>query len=138
MTALAILTATVSLWTMPTEAQAITGTVTRYDPRLMEQVAVNRGIISHTAEYSAFLAANNYDGMVALERAGDRDRVVWIGGERFYVADCRDRDSFPGSHVAEVDYQTARRWLGRGPWPGEVVVRFERDERGGDGRYTPE
>lgn len=132
----AILTTTIPPWDLPTEAAAITGSVTRYDPGLMEIVAVNRGIITDVSQYDAWLAANRYSGMIALERAGDLGRDVWIGGERYFVADCRAKHHYPGGHVAEVGYKTAKRWLAVGEWPREVVVRFAPDMSGW--RYRPE
>ena len=111
-------------WFTATQEAEITGSVTRYDAGLMEQVAVNRGIITDTQLFDDWLALHNYDGMVALQRKADLFRTVYIDGERFFVVDCRQLAHYPGPHVVEVGYPTARRWLDRGPWPAAVTVSF--------------
>lgn len=121
MTTLALLTA---LWMTPTDAPSIDGMATYYAPGLMQAVADNRGMdLSH------------YRGGVALNRAADLGRTVWLEHDGkidgpFLVVDCarqgvhfNDRES--RGHVLEVDYRQARDWrmVGAGPIP--VRVWFE-------------
>lgn len=110
------------LWNTPTPTDTIHGRAAYYDPGLMEQVAVNRGYIAHATGYPAFLADNNLAGMVALERAADVGRTVWIRRHAYLVADCRAQSHFPGPFVLEVDATTAARWV----WPiDNITVSFE-------------
>jgi len=114
----------VTLWATTTTEPAIDGLATYYAPGVMEAVAVNRGMdLSH------------YRGGVALNRAGDLGRTVWL--ERngvidgpFLVVDCARRgphfeDRERRGYVAEIDYRLAREWgiVGVGPTP--VKVWFE-------------
>jgi hypothetical protein len=98
------------------------GYATYYAPGLMEKVAANRGI-----DLQAYL------GGVALNRAGDLGRAVWLEwgpGQvegPFLAVDCAQFKHFPErqrlSYVVEVDAGTARRhrFYGAGPVPVRVL-----------------
>lgn len=90
-------------WLSPTEASSIDGTACYYDPGLMEMVARNRGVSLH-----------GFVGGVALDRAGDRGRSVWLQWEKgniegpFLSVDCAKRKHVGGC-VVEVDASVAKR-----------------------------
>ena len=115
------------LWSTPTEGESIDGLATYYAPRLMQTVADNRG-----------MDLTHYAGGVALNRAGDLGRTVWLEyGSAVHgpmlVVDCAHRgvhfeDRETKGLVLEVDYRLAREWgmVGVGPVP--VKVHFELPE----------
>jgi hypothetical protein len=111
-----------ALWTVPTSDPSIAGRATYYSPGLMEQVAANRGI-----------TLAGYAGGVALNRARDLRRAVWIewaGGPitgPYLVVDCAargtDYELRERLHlILEVDAQTAqaRGFFDVGPVPVTV------------------
>ena len=126
MTTLALL----ALWATPTEAASIAGLTTYYSPGVMQTTADNRGMdLAHFA------------GGVALNRAGDLGRTVWLehDGEisgPYLVVDCARRgvhfesrerkDDKRKPLIVEVDYRLAREWHMAGPEP--VKVWFELPE----------
>ena len=132
MTTLALL----ALWATPTEAASIDGLATYYAPRLMQTVADNRG-----------MDLTHYAGGVALNRAGDLGRTVWIEhkGEitgPYLVVDCARRDVHFESRerkdhgddgdkalIVEVDYRLAREWRMAGPVPVKVWFELPEMER---------
>ena len=103
----------------------VSGLAMYYAPNVMENVAQYR------------LRVNNIEGCeecvgsVALLRAGDLDRKVWIqqeGGEvegPFQVLDVAARHHIPSllarNWVVDVDYDTAMRWGMRGPVPVTIL-----------------
>jgi len=109
-------------WSEPTPMTFLDGYATYYAPGLMEKVAANRGI-----DLQAYL------GGVALNRAGDLGRAVWLEwgpGQvegPFLAVDCAQFKHFPErqrlSYVVEVDAGTARRhrFYGAGPVPVRVL-----------------
>jgi hypothetical protein len=113
-----------ALWTIPTSDEVISGLATYYAPNVMEAVAVNRG-----------MSIAGFRGGVALNRAGDLGRTVWLeyDGEitgPYRVVDCAHRgvhfeDRLSKGYIVEVDYRVARDWgiVGVGPVP--VRVHFE-------------
>ncbi len=119
-----MLTLLAALWQVPTSDDSITGMATYYAPGVMEAVAVNRG-----------MSIAGFRGGVALNRAGDLGRTVWleyndeiIGPYR--VVDCARRglhfeERERKGYVVEIDYRLARDWhiVGVGPVP--VKVHFE-------------
>lgn len=122
-----------TLWATPTDAQAIDGLATYYAPRLMERVAANRG-----------MDLTHYAGGVALNRAGDLGRTVWLEHKGaitgpYLVVDCarrgehfesRERKDHDGQAlIVEVRYRLAREWRMVGPVP--VRVWFELPEQEG-------
>ena len=121
MTMLALLAV---LWQVPTSDDAIAGQATYYAPGVMEAVAVNRG-----------MSIAGFRGGVALNRAGDLGRTVWLeyNGEitgPYRVVDCARRgphfeERERKGYVVEIDYRLARDWgiVGVGPVP--VKVHFE-------------
>ena len=126
MTTLALL----ALWAQPTEAASIAGLTTYYSPGVMQTTADNRG-----------MDLTHYAGGVALNRAGDLGRTVWLEHEGeisgpYLVVDCarrgvhfesRERKDKNGmALIAEVDYRLARTWHMAGPVP--VKVWFELPE----------
>jgi len=122
-----------TLWATPTDAQAIDGLATYYAPRLMQTVAANRG-----------MDLTHYAGGVALNRAGDLGRTVWLEHKGvitgpYLVVDCARRgehfesrerkdhgDNKDQALVVEVRYRLAREWRMAGPVP--VKVWFELPE----------
>ena len=84
-----ITTAFLLAWNAPTTTIYQNGLATYYAPGLMEQVAENRE-----------LSLEGYEGGVALNRAGDLNRSVWLDwgdGEiagPYLVVDCAQRDHF--------------------------------------------
>ena len=133
----AVLTATVMLaqWETATPVMSVPGYATFYSPNAMERVAVVRGFITTTGDYAAWLDSEAVVGAVALNRAGDLGRRVWLSGPAgtegpFLVIDCARLDHFEQREsrhrVVEVDWLTAQRWGMRGPIA--VTVRFEYPE----------
>ena len=118
-----------ALWTVPTADSYIDGKATYMVPGLMEQVAENRG-----------RSLAGYAGGVALNRAGDLGRLVWLEwadgavNGPYLVVDCARREHFEERErqrlIVEVDAQTA--WLREFYRVGPVPVRvwFIRPERG--------
>jgi hypothetical protein len=107
------------MWQEATPGPFIDGLATFYSKGTMEQVAHNRGIsLDGAVDY------------VAMNRAGDLHRLVWIEYEgRLYgpyrVADCagRGRDYQMRERlgrIVEVSWEQAQAWEMRGP--GEVRV----------------
>ncbi len=123
-------------WPIPTSYTVIDGWATRYGLEVMEQVAVNRLLISDIADYDIFLEAQGLAGMVALNRAGDLWRRVWLEGPKgiegpFLVVDCARALDYPqrlaDSRVVEVDWPTSRRWGMAGPIPVRVFFQDPED-----------
>ena len=112
-----------ALWTIPTADPTIAGRATHYSPGLMETVAANRGI-----------SLEGHAGGVALNRAGDLRRTVWLEWRDgsiegpFLVVDCAQRDHFAAREdtrlIVEVDYQTADARGFAGIAPVSVTVHF--------------
>lgn len=111
-------------WAMPSPEDTIVGKATYYRPGLMDQVAINRGL-----DLDGYLAG------VALNRAGDLGRVVWLDFDDgllygpFLVVDCAQRGEHfrrreAQGYVVEVPAWVARLhgFYGVGPVP--VTVRF--------------
>lgn len=112
-------------WDERTEAIGLTGLATYYAPGVMEEVAINR-----------HLDLDGYVAAVALNRAGDLERVVWLewaDGEVFgpyLVVDCARRgEHFEArerqGYVVEVPAGVARLrgFYGVGPEPVTVWFR---------------
>lgn len=111
-------------WAEPTQEASITGKATYYRPGLMDQVAVNRGL-----DLDGYLAG------VALNRAGDLGRVVWLQWEDgsfygpFLVVDCAQRGAHFDArerqgYVVEVPAWVARLRGFYGVGPAEVTIQF--------------
>jgi len=110
-------------WQDPTPAVEIRGVATYYRAGLMDTVARNRG-----------MDLGGYLGGVALMRAGDLGRSVWIRfpagnwAGPFLVVDCSRRDHYAENvqrdHAVELARST---WLAFGlpEWPVTVTVRFK-------------
>ncbi len=106
-------------WSEPTPGDWIDGKATYYAPRLMEEVAANRD-----------MELDGAVGFVAMNRAGDLGRLVWIerGGQvtgPYLVCDVAQE----GAHyeareardlIIEVSYELAQKWGMRGPIPVRV------------------
>ena len=123
-------TAPLQDWKQPTPAVQIRGLAAYYRAGLMDEVARNRG-----------MDLAGYAGGVALMRAGDLGRSVWIqvpagtsaASEAtlwegpFLVVDCSRADHYAANvdrgHVVELARST---WLAFGlpEWPVTVTVRF--------------
>lgn len=113
-----------TLWATPTDADVIDGLATYYAPGLMQTVADNRS-----------MDLTHYAGGVALNRAGDLGRTVWLeyNGEiagPYLVIDCSRRgehfaDRESRGYVLEVSYRQARQWRMVGVGPAAVRVWFE-------------
>lgn len=113
-----------ALWAIPTSDETIAGLATYYAPNVMEAVAVNRG-----------MSIAGFRGGVALNRAGDLGRTVWLehAGEiigPYRVVDCARRgvhfeDRLSKGYIVEVDYRVARDWGIVGVGPAPVKVHFE-------------
>lgn len=102
------------MWQEATPGPYIDGLATFYAPGVMEQVAANRG-----------MDLGSYAGGVALNRAGDLNRDVWIEYEGrihgpYRMVDCarrghdyqkREREGY----VIEVSFQQGRAWHMAGP-----------------------
>ena len=120
MAVMAVLAA--ALWSVPTADDWIDGKATYYAPGIMERVAENRG-----------RSLAGYVGGVALNRAGDLGRRVWLEwGEGeidgpYLVVDCARELHFAEREdarlVVEVDAQTAWRhgFFRVGPVPVRVL-----------------
>ncbi len=104
-----------ALWSIPTSDDSVAGRATYYADGLMEQVAENRG-----------RSLTGYVGGIALNRAGDLGRIVWLEWPDpkhgwlqttiegpFLNVDCSQRRHFAERErrrlVVEVDAQTAQR-----------------------------
>lgn len=124
-----VTTALFAIWSLPSADLAVQGYATYMRPGLMEQVAANK-------------AANlePYAGGVALNRAGDLGRVVWLEWDNgaidgpFLVIDCAQQ----GQHfarrehqrrVVEVDYDLAKLRGFAGVGPKRVTVWFREPPR---------
>src|SRR5512139_3157200 len=120
LTTLAILT--LSTWSSPTSDPEISGLATYYRPDLMQQVAANRHMVAYEPPYL---------GGVALNRAGDLGRTVWLRWEDgttdgpYRVVDCAKRSDYllRRGRIVEVDAETAQRrgFYGIGPVPVTVL-----------------
>ena len=112
------------LWNTSTPVSHLHGEATYMRSGLMEQVAVNKG-----------LSLDGYAGAVALNRAADLGRVVWLSWEDgsvdgpLLVIDCAQRGKHFAAResqrrVVEVSYEIAqlRGLAGYGPRP--VTVSF--------------
>lgn len=125
-----------ALWTVPTGEVWLDGSATHYSAGLMGKVAANRG-----------MSLDGYVGGVALNRAGDLGRKVWIEWTEgpfegvtdgpFLVVDCARRGAdyqarIGAGYVIEVSEGWAMRrefaWVG----PVKVRVWFV-DPRGESG-----
>lgn len=114
-----------AVWADPTPQDEIEGKATYYAPGLMQQVAVNRRL-----DMSGHFAG------VALNRAGDVGRTVWLEWDDgtidgpFLVVDCAQRGPHfeqreLSNYVVEVPAWVARMrgFYGVGPVP--ATVRFD-------------
>ncbi|MFN3980570.1 MAG: hypothetical protein ACK4SA_09325 [Caldilinea sp.] len=109
----------------------VTGLAMYYAPRVMDSVASYRERVNNIEECEECI------GRVALLRAGDIGRHVWIqvgdGAVEgpFQVLDVAGRHHIPDllrrNWVVDVDYETAMRWGMRGPI--EVTVYAEPPDR---------
>src|SRR5512139_1973489 len=127
LTTLAILT--LSTWSSPTSDPEISGLATYYRPDLMQRVAANRHMVAYEPPYL---------GGVALNRAGDLGRTVWLRWEDgtvdgpYRVVDCARRIDYPlrlaQGKVVEVDAETAKRHSFYGIGPVPVTVLFGEPE----------
>ena len=110
-------------WAEPTPGRPVSGEASYYAPGIMAAVANRRG-----------LSLAGYRGGVAMMRAGDIGREVWIlAGDSetwagpFLVVDCAQRIHYPGlvarGRVIEID-RRAWRALGLAGGPAPVVVSF--------------
>lgn len=109
----------------------ITGLAMYYAPQVMDRVELYRERMNQIE------ACEECIGRVALLRAGDLGRLVWIQVEDgivegpFQVLDVAARHHIPDllrrNWVVDVDYETARRWGMRGPI--EVTVFAEPPEK---------
>lgn len=118
-----MLTLLAALWQIPASDDSLTGLATYYAPGVMEAVAVNRG-----------MSIAGFRGGVALNRAGDLGRTVWLEYKDeivgpYLVVDCARRgphfeERESKRYVVEVDYRLARDWgiVGVGPVP--IIVHF--------------
>ena len=116
-------------WNEPTPGIYLDGKATYYGPGVMEQVAANRD-----------MDLDGAIGFVALNRAGDLSRLVWL--ERngivagpYRVADCAQE----GAHyeererrglIVEVSWEQGQRWKMRGPVPVRVWLIDPREPEG--------
>ncbi len=101
-------------WSDPTPGDYLDGKATYYAPRLMEEVAANRGM---TPGYHV--------GFVAMNRAGDLGRTVWIEHDGvvhgpFLVVDVAQEGAHyqareERGYVIEVSWEQAQLWGMRGP-----------------------
>jgi hypothetical protein len=117
---IAALSLAAALWSTPTSDQALDGRATYYSQGLMEQVAANRG-----------MSLEGYAGGVALNRAADLRRTVWLEYQGditgpYLVVDCAQR----GAHyeererrglIAEVSFEQAGAWHMLGPTDVRVL-----------------
>lgn len=120
----AALAVTVALWTVPTSEPHLDGLATYYSPGLMEQVAVNRG-----------MDLTGYHSGVALNRAGDLRRTVWLtwpDGQvtgPHLVIDCAQRNHYATREsqrrIVEVAAELAQEigFYRVGPHPVRVLFR---------------
>lgn len=112
-------------WETSTPISSLDGEATYYASGVMATVAANRGLVAEPGEFPAWLETQGYVGAVALNRAGDLGRQVWLQGPAglvegpFLVIDCAHPDLWldreQRGRVVEVDWETARRWQMRGP-----------------------
>ncbi len=95
-----------------------------YAPYVMDRVVAYRERVNNLAECTECI------GRVALLRAGDIGRRVWIqAGDGaiegpYYVTDVAARHDIPGllrrGWVVDVDWETGQHWKMRGPIPVTV------------------
>jgi len=114
----------VSEWAQPTQEASVKGLSTYYRAGLMDEVAINRG-----------LDLDGYISGVALNRAGDLGRVIWLEWDDgsimgpFLVVDCAQRIHFDEreqqGRVVEVPAWVARLQGFYGIGPIGVVVWFD-------------
>lgn len=111
-------------WWQPSPEPVQSGWATYYNPGVMAQVVANRGYIDRPGEYQGLLASRGVVGAVALNRAGDLGRRVWLDGPGgregpFLVLDCAQfvhyGQRLRGGRIVEVDWATAQRWGMTGP-----------------------
>ena len=123
-----LLTQAADEWQAPTPEPVISGDASYYSAGLMDVVAHNRG-----------LELQGYAGGVAMMRAGDIGRDVWlmVRGEwhgPYLVVDCAQRLHYDGlvdrGRVVEL---SRRDWLGLGlpEMPVPVLVSFDGPGMGG-------
>jgi hypothetical protein len=103
----------------------ITGLAMFYSPRVMD------GVVSYRLRNGNVDACPECVGYVALLRAGDINRRVWIKFPDntyegpFQVTDVAARGDIPGllrrSWAIDVDWPTARRWGMNGPVPVTIL-----------------
>lgn len=109
----------------------ITGLAMYYAPQVMDRVEMYRERVNKIE------ACEECIGRVALLRAGDLGRLVWIQVGKgkiegpFQVLDVAARHHIPDllrrNWVVDVDYETAKRWGMRGPI--EVTIYAEPPEK---------
>lgn len=114
-------------WHAATELPA-RGQVTFYSPGLMEWVYEHRLRLEQVPVCDPPACV----GYVAMMRAGDLGRKVWLkpagrpAEGPFLVVDYADQRNFDAlwarGQVAEVDYATAQRWDMRGPLAGVLIL----------------
>ena len=115
------------------EPTALTGSVTYYNPGIMEATYRLRLQWGHVAPCAIGSGADACVGMIALLDRAYLGRRVWLRRPGhpvegpFLVVDCaagKDRERLrKRGLVAEVDWPTARRWRMAGPVAG-VIVHF--------------
>ena len=122
-------------WNESTPDVALTGKATFYSEGKMAEVAEYREFITDTVAYQSWLQSSGYVGAVALNRARDRFREVWLQRPDgtiegpFLSIDCAQRgqhyeDREVDNRIVEVDHATAERWGMDAPLDG-VTVWFE-------------
>jgi len=111
--------AAVDDWRAETTARVITGDATFMAETMMAKAAMGHGFIDDWRDWPGWLESRGFAGAVALNRAGDIGRAVWLDGPNglegpFFVADCAGRDAYAwrvaAGRVVEVDWQTAQAW----------------------------
>ncbi|MFZ1755597.1 MAG: hypothetical protein WBO46_13565 [Caldilineaceae bacterium] len=104
----------------------VQGVAMYYNPGVFQQVLDFRFAEDHITECAECI------GYVALLRAGDIDRRVWLQREDrmaegpFWVVDVAARKDIPGlldrNWVVDIDHKTAMRWRMAGPIPITVYA----------------
>jgi len=106
-------------WRAQTVAAQLQGDATYMAPTMMAKAAMGHGYIADWRDWPGWLESRGYAGAIALNRAGDLGRTVWLVGpdgiiRRVFVADCAGRDAYAwrvkNGRIAEVDWMTARAW----------------------------